>query len=67
MTTELNAAADIGQPDLLTMDEVAERLKIHRSTVRRLILDGELKHFRVGKFYRIATGELSRYLESCRG
>ena len=66
--TELKIAADHDdQPDLLTLDEVAERLRVHRSTIRRLILTGQLEHFRIGKFYRITAGELSRYLESCRG
>ena len=53
-------------PDLLTIDEVADRLRVCRSTIRRFIQDGQIKSLRIGKFFRIPVAELDRFLESCR-
>lgn len=47
---------------LLTVDEVADFLHVHPSTVRRHIHDGELPACRVGSQLRIYPEALERYL-----
>ena len=53
-----------------TLDEVAERLKVHRRTVNRWIEDRELPAIRVGKgprgSIRISETDLQKFLESRR-
>ena len=50
--------------DLLTISEVAETLKVSQSTVRRMILKGEMAAFKVGNRgqLRIEKLDLERYL-----
>jgi excisionase family DNA binding protein len=44
--------------DLLRVDQVAERLKLHVRTVRNYVRDGRLKAVRIGKQYRIAREDV---------
>jgi excisionase family DNA binding protein len=39
--------------ELLTIDEVAEYLRVSRSTVRRMIADGRLQAVTIGRQWRI--------------
>jgi excisionase family DNA binding protein len=53
--------------ELLTTAEVAEALKMDESTVRRLINQGDLPGFKVGKKgrnWRIRRIDLERYMEA---
>jgi excisionase family DNA binding protein len=43
---------------LYTVEQAAERLKLHPKTVLRMIRDGRLKAARIGKSYRIAGDDL---------
>jgi excisionase family DNA binding protein len=43
---------------LYTVEQAAERLKLHPKTVLRMIRDGRLKAARIGKAYRIAGDDL---------
>jgi excisionase family DNA binding protein len=43
---------------LYTVEQAAERLKLHPKTVLRMIRDGRLKATRIGKAYRIAADDL---------
>ena len=43
---------------LYTVEQAAERLKLHPKTVLRMIRDGRLKAARIGKAYRIAAEDL---------
>ena len=47
-----------------TPDEVAARLSVSESTVRRMIRRGELKHRKFGRLVRIPETELQRLAES---
>lgn len=47
---------------LLTIDQVAERLSVSRSTVRTLIYDHRLASVRVGKAVRIRPSAVEDYL-----
>lgn len=57
------------QPDpatighLLTVAEVARRLRVSSMTVYRLIKSGQLPALRVGRGYRIREHDVRRYLE----
>ena len=51
---------------LLTPEEVADRLKVSIFTVRRWIHQGELPAYRIGRSWRISTGDLSKWLETHR-
>lgn len=44
-----------------TVQEVADLLKVNEATVRRWIRDGELRAIDIGKGWRIADADLSRF------
>lgn len=46
---------------LLTPQEVAERLGVSDRTVHTLCMNGELRHSRVGRQYRISEEDLADY------
>ena len=46
---------------LLSVDQVAEILKLHVRTIRNYVRSGALKATRVGKQYRIALGDLEAF------
>ena len=48
--------------DLLTVAEVAERLRVSTMTVYRLIQRDELPALRIGRSYRIDRSDLDAYL-----
>ena len=43
---------------LYTVEQAADRLKLHPKTVLRMIHDGRIKATRIGKAYRIASADL---------
>src|SRR3954464_13073241 len=44
--------------ELLSVFEIAKRLKLHVRTVRNYVREGRLKGVRIGKQYRIARADL---------
>ncbi len=48
---------------LLTADEVAERMRVSRTTVCRWCASGRLPAFRVGKGWRVARRELDALIQ----
>ena len=52
--------------DLLTVDEVAEMLKLSKYTIYEKIKAGDIKAFKVGRKIRITEDDLKEYIESCR-
>jgi excisionase family DNA binding protein len=52
--------------ELLTVPEVAERLRVRTMTIYRWIEDGKLPAMQVGKHYRIRTVDLEAMLENSR-
>lgn len=48
---------------VLTIDDVAESLKIHRTYVARLIKTNKLKAQKIGKFYRIREDDFNAFLK----
>ena len=49
-------------PSFLSVREVADRLRVHRSTVYALCDRGELVHFRVSNAIRISAEALDAFL-----
>ena len=47
---------------MLTLDDVAETLKIHRSYVARLVKQKKLRAIKIGKFYRIREDDFEDFL-----
>src|SRR5260370_39816750 len=52
-------------PDLLTVKEVAEILRVSQPTVLRMIDDGELRAIRVRNTWKIRRSYLDDYLPRC--
>ena len=52
--------------DLLTVAEFAQRFKTTVNTTRRLIQEGNLKAFRLGRVYRIPASEVDRLFSAAR-
>ncbi len=52
------------QPELLTVREVADAMRVSTMTVYRLIRAGSLRAIRVGKHFRIRAHDLDAYLEA---
>jgi len=49
-------------PRLLTIQEVADILRIHSRTAYRLVKDGSLSAIRVGTFWRVTVAALLEYV-----
>jgi excisionase family DNA binding protein len=47
---------------LLTVNEVADLLRVSRMTVYRLIKEGQLAAIRVGRSYRLREDDVDEYL-----
>lgn len=48
--------------DILTVAEVMELLYVGKNTVYRLLQDGELRGFRIGKSWRVPKAYLEEYI-----
>lgn len=53
-------------PQLLTMDELAERLNVTRRHVRRLVAERRVPFLKIGKFVRFDAAEVGAWLDSNR-
>ena len=51
---------------MLTVNEVAEQLKISAKTVRVWIESGKLEGYRFGKDYRIHKNDLERFINESK-
>ncbi len=49
---------------LLTIAEVAERLRVNPKTLRRWIAGGDLAAYRVGRQWRITEDQLTQFLRA---
>jgi len=50
-------------PDIMTIQEVAEYLACHPVTVRGLVADGELPAIRLGSSWRFRREDVDRWIE----
>ena len=51
-------------PDVYTVDEVAQKLRIGRNTVYELVARGDIPHIRFGNTIRIPADELDEWLRA---
>jgi len=54
----------MSQDQLLTLQQVADRLQVSISTVRRLVDAGELRAVRIGRNLRVRPEDLAAYIEA---
>ena len=47
----------------LTIKEISEDLKVSVSTVRRWVMEGKLKTYKLGKVIRISEEDLMEFIE----
>ncbi|MGZ3612175.1 MAG: helix-turn-helix domain-containing protein [Ktedonobacteraceae bacterium] len=52
---------------MLTVEEIAEELRVHPETVRQWIRDGELIAIDISKEYRVLRSDLDAFLAQRRG
>ena len=50
-------------PDVLSLKEVAQYIRVSKDTVRSECLKGNLKHLRIGRLYKITKENLIEFLE----
>ncbi|HHT09990.1 MAG: helix-turn-helix domain-containing protein [Atribacterota bacterium] len=48
----------------LTIKEISEDLKVSVSTVRRWVMEGKLKTYKLGKVIRISEEDLMEFIEN---
>lgn len=48
----------------LTVEEVADELRVHPETVRQWIREGELDAFDTGRGYRISRTDLDKFIQT---
>jgi excisionase family DNA binding protein len=53
-------------PQLLTIDELAERLGVSNRHVRRLVAERRVPYLKVGKFVRFDPSEIAVWLDRTR-
>lgn len=53
----------MSQDQLLTLQQVADRLQVSMSTVRRLVAAGKLKTVRIGRNLRVRPDDLAAYIK----
>lgn len=69
-TNRISSVPLVHQPDehrYLTVDEVAKRIRVSRSTVRNLINDGEIPAINVGRLIRVHRTALEQYITAKLG
>ena len=55
------------KPQVISIQEAADLLRVRYQTVYRMIRDGELHGFRVGRLWRVSTAELERFISADNG
>ncbi len=54
--------ADLAEPRLLRIDDVAERLAVSRSMAWKLVTYGQLRSVRIGRAVRVRPQNLAAYI-----
>ena len=49
-------------PDIITLQELANFIKVSETTIRRAFKSGELKGFKIGKDWRFEKDEVLKWL-----
>jgi excisionase family DNA binding protein len=59
-----NGSNDTGK-DVLTTEEAAERVGVSTRTMRRLVAQRRIRHWRVGRLVRLQAGDVDSFLSRC--
>lgn len=51
------------EPAIMTLQEVAELLRVHQSTVHHLVRAGKIPAFTVGRIWRFRRSEVERWID----
>ncbi|PIS13840.1 DNA-binding protein [Candidatus Shapirobacteria bacterium CG09_land_8_20_14_0_10_47_13] len=51
------------EKEYLTIEEVAQRLRVNKRTVYRLAIKGQIPAFKFGKSWRISAVKLEKFIE----
>jgi len=65
-TTEEKSMSDPVLPQLLIVDQLAEKLGVTRRHVRRLVTERRVPFLRVGRFIRFHPADIARWLDRAR-
>lgn len=49
--------------EYFTLDEIAEKLKVSKDTIKRVITRGDMKALKIGSQWRVSSDQLTEYLE----
>lgn len=52
------------EPQIMTLGEIADFLKVHRSTIYKLIKQRKLPVFRIGSDYRARRADLMEWMQA---
>jgi excisionase family DNA binding protein len=55
---------DGGEVRAVSIDEAAARLRIGRSTMKKLVQEGDVEHFRIGNAIRIPVKSLDLFIKN---
>lgn len=50
-------------PEILTLEEVAEKLKLSEQTVRRYLRENKIVGFKLGNSWRVKEEELMKFID----
>ena len=53
------------EKDVLTTEEAAEKLGVSTRTMRRLVAQRRIRHWRVGRLVRLQAGDVDSFLSRC--
>lgn len=63
MVKDFYTPGEVVADRLLTVEQVAKRLKYSKMTVYRYIKAGKMTSYKIGKEYRIKESDLEKFLE----
>jgi len=64
MNKRRDAAVNPEPKTMMTMEEVADYLRVTRSTIHRLLKRNEIPAFRIGRHWRFNVAEIDRWCAS---
>jgi len=59
-------ATNVTLPQLLTIDQLADRLGVSTRHIRRLVAEKRVSYLKVGKFVRFDPAEIGEWLDHAR-
>lgn len=54
------------QRDIMTITQVAKYLQVSEVTMYKLLREGTIQGFKIGRSWRVSSADLSLYIEDCK-